>query len=75
MTEQQAKCRCGWNGISNHLCHRCGQHPGTQRFYLPTMRFSLAGAQLKFSMTETWGCDLCWAEFVQLQAAEPMQCA
>lgn len=57
------KCRCGWSGKGDHLCHRCGKKPGTSRFYPPTMKFSLAGAQLKFSVLETWGCDDCWAGF------------
>lgn len=67
---EQAKCRCGWNGTGEHRCHRCGERPGMQRFYLPTMRFSLAGVQLKFSMAETWGCDPCWVTFQQLLARE-----
>lgn len=63
-------CRCGWNGTGDHLCHRCGKRPGARRFYVPSMKFSLAGNQLKFSAKETIGCDPCWAEFQQLLEKE-----
>lgn len=56
-------CRCGYNGDGEHLCHRCGEKPGTRRFYMPHKKFSLAGMQQKFSVKETYGCDKCWAEF------------
>ncbi len=29
------------------------------------MRFSLSGQQFKLSVTETFGCDECWAEFMK----------
>lgn len=59
-------CRCGWNGEGEHLCHRCGTRPGSLRFLPSTLRFSLAGAQLKFLVRDTWGCDECWADFKTL---------
>lgn len=59
----EVACRCGWSGEGDHLCHRCGKVPGSRRFYPPTLKFSLAGAQPKFSVRETWGCDACWKEF------------
>lgn len=62
-------CHCGWDGVGDHLCHRCGKHPGERRFYVPNMKFSLAGAQMKFSARGTFGCDSCWAEFGKLLEA------
>ena len=63
-------CRCGWTGEGHHLCHRCHAKPGTTKFYAPSMAFSLAGAQLKFSMTNTNACEPCWTEFEKLLAAQ-----
>ena len=60
---QISKCHCGWTGDGNHLCHRCGKVPGKDRFYSPGLPFSLAGAQPKFSVCKTFGCDACWIEF------------
>lgn len=63
-------CRCGWNGIGDHLCHRCGKVPGTRRFYEQPAPYSLAGVQMKLSVCETVGCDACWDQFgALLQAA------
>lgn len=55
------------SGGTVELCHRCHERPGTERFYVPTMRFSVSGAQLKFSAVRTIGCDQCWSEF-QIEA-------
>lgn len=66
MTEVSKKatsCRCGWTGKGEHMCHACGKKPGSFRIYVPHFRFSLAGAQLKFSARDTWGCDECWVIF------------
>lgn len=63
-------CRCGWSGRGDHLCHRCGKVPGTPRFYVPSMRFSLAGAQMKVSAKDTTACDTCWEEFQKLSKLE-----
>lgn len=57
------KCRCGWSGEGDHLCHRCHKVPGVRRFYYDGHPFSLAGAMPKFSVNETWGCDACWEAF------------
>jgi len=62
-------CHCGWNGTGEHPCHRCHRRPGQERFYVPTMRFSLAGAQIKVSARQTIACVECWTEFQkQLEA-------
>lgn len=62
-------CRCGWDGTGDHLCHRCHEAPGALKFYVPTMAFSLAGSQPKFSARDTIACDPCWEEFSKLLAA------
>lgn len=36
--------------------------PATQRFY-DALPVCLAGAQMKFVVSETWACDECWASF------------
>ena len=59
-------CRCGWNGAGDHLCHRCGKVPGTRRLHAQDTPYSIAGAQPKIVLVETWGCDLCWAEYTTL---------
>lgn len=60
-------CRCGWNGQGGHPCHgqayEC-RKPARERFYEPHKRYSLAGVQTKFSMSQTWACDECWATFL-----------
>lgn len=56
-------CRCGWDGVGDHLCHRCGTVLGAKRFYNTGNRFSLSGKQIKFTVRETWGCDDCWNSF------------
>ena len=56
-----APCRCGWTGDGPHLCHRCGQRPGTRRFICRPV--SVAGAQMKLGAHETCGCDECVEEF------------
>lgn len=67
-------CRCGWDGKGDHPCHGLAytcRKPATLRFYMPSWKFSLAGAQLKFSVTETWACDECWVGFsAQLEKAK-----
>lgn len=60
-------CRCGHmpNG-GDHPCHGGGytcRRPAKQRFYVPNPNASLAGMQVKFSMSETWTCDTCWVRF------------
>lgn len=59
-------CRCGWSGEGDHLCHRCGKRAGSLRFYNATA-VALAGAQLKFQVSDTWGCDECWEAFKKQQ--------
>lgn len=56
-------CRCGHTD-GPHLCHRCHTRPGTVRYYEPTRRYSIAGAQNKASVVDTVACDECWAEFM-----------
>lgn len=59
-------CRCGWDGKGDHPCHgrayEC-KKPGKERFYNTGAPFSLAGAQMKFVVSQTIACDECWAEF------------
>jgi hypothetical protein len=59
-------CRCGWDGTGDHPCHRCGKAPGTRRFRHADVPYSLAGAQPKFNMVETYSCDPCWTEWQEL---------
>lgn len=69
VAEASLTCRCGWKGQGEHPCHGNGytcRKPAQQRFYVPTMKFSLAGNQLKFSTAETWACDECWENFKKL---------
>lgn len=54
-------CRCGFTGVGDHLCHRCGKRPGSTRYV--SYPCSLAGMQTKFGARETHGCDECWKEF------------
>lgn len=65
----EERCRCGWDGTGDHPCHyknyTC-RKPAKERLYLPSMKFSLAGAQLKFSMSKTFACDECWEDFNKL---------
>jgi hypothetical protein len=65
-------CRCDWDGTGDHPCHSNGygcRKPAKERFYEPTIRYALAGAQLKMSVTQTWACDECWEKFSkQLEA-------
>jgi hypothetical protein len=53
-------CRCGWDGTGDHPCHwgnyTC-RKPGKEFLYVPHMRFSLAGVQIKFSVEKTVACD------------------
>ena len=76
----EASCRCGHPKDSSapHPCHkykqkvggrmnelvRCGQ-PAKQRFYNPHP-VALAGMQMKLEVTESWACEGCWAEFVEM---------
>jgi hypothetical protein len=60
-------CRCGYTGDGPHPCHAdgyaCGK-PAQARYYDPNPgQWSLAGMQLKLSVTETWACDGCWDAF------------
>lgn len=57
----EAKCRCGWTGEGEHLCHRCGIRPGKLR--LRAYVTLLAGVQMKLGARETFRCDECWAEY------------
>jgi hypothetical protein len=57
----EPECRCGYSGMGDHLCHRCGKVPGTLR--LRTYIACLAGVQTKFGARSTWGCDNCWKEY------------
>lgn len=63
-------CRCGWDGQGDHPCHgngyRCRQ-PAKARYYEPHLNYSLAGAQMKMSMAQTFACDACWDEFREKQ--------
>jgi len=53
--------------MSDELCHRCGERPGTERFYVvDATGTALAGVTLKFSVRRTVGCEQCWNEFVRL---------
>lgn len=36
------------------------------KFYVPSMKFSLAGAQMKLSARDTIACEECWAPFQEL---------
>jgi len=59
-------CRCGWLGVGDHPCHGLAytcRKASTPRYYPQTMNFSLAGAQMKLSVTETHACDECWRAF------------
>lgn len=66
-------CRCGrYDGTGDHLCHgnayTCPR-PGSVRYYQPSIRWSLAGVQMKLNVVDTVCCDECWAIFaVQLKA-------
>lgn len=65
------KCRCGFVEASNepHPCHSKGytcRKPAKQHFYIPHWNFSVAGAQMKASVSDTWACDECWKEFEAL---------
>lgn len=48
------------------MCHRCHVRPGARRLYNDGRAFSLAGVQVKFVLTETFGCDECWAGFLAI---------
>lgn len=65
-------CRCGWDGTGEHPCHgfryQC-RRPAKARFYEPHRRYSLAGAQAKASMVETFSCDECWERFKKENAS------
>lgn len=62
-------CHCGHDRTlpGPHPCHggkyTCRQ-PAKIRYYEPVKRYSLAGVQLKISVTSTYACDDCWAQFV-----------
>lgn len=64
-------CRCGHAGGEPHPCHgkayTC-RAPAKQRFYAPHF-VSLAGVQMKFEVSETWACDVCWAWFMERTGA------
>lgn len=62
----KTECRCGYNGTGIHKCHRCGKAPGTRRFRHADVPYSLAGAQPKLNMVETYSCDECWAEWAEV---------
>jgi hypothetical protein len=65
-------CRCGYKGEGPHPCHAraytCGK-PATPRFYVLGPA-ALAGMQIKFSALETWACDECWRQYLQLVAED-----
>lgn len=65
-----APCRCG-HTTGPHACHRCLVSPGTPRYYAPTSRYSLAGAQMKSSVRQTIACDACWLAFAD-ERAQPI---
>ncbi len=65
MKSMHQQCRCGWDGMGEHLCHRFGRAPGSMRFYNPRP-VALAGQQMKFEVYDTWGCDPCWEDFKRL---------
>lgn len=59
-------CRCGWTGVGEHPCHGLAytcRKPGKDRYYEPHKLYSLAGSQMKLSVTKTTACDECWGEF------------
>lgn len=63
-------CRCGHEGEGEHPCHgedyTC-RKPAKRYFYDGTsLRFALAGMQMKLSVSDTWACDGCWAWFSNL---------
>ena len=65
----EGACRCGWYGVGDHPCHHAAytcRRPAKRRFYVPSMAFTLAGGQLKFSMSDTFACDECWEAFSKL---------
>lgn len=72
-------CRCGHIGEGPHLCHAQGytcRKPAERRFYDPyngAAAWSLAGAMPKMSVSETWACDECWADFKTQMAAARTQ--
>jgi hypothetical protein len=60
-------CRCGHTTAEQHPCHGDGyacKKDSKQRFYNPHIA-SLAGAQLKFEVKDTWACDDCWEKFTK----------
>lgn len=64
-------CRCGFSGGEGpHPCHgnryRC-RKPAQQYFYSAKL-VGLAGAQMKFEVSETWACEGCWESFKKLLA-------
>lgn len=65
-------CRCGHDGPDDgHPCHGKGhtcRKPGKARYYEPHKLYSLAGAQSKMSVVQTFACDECWTEFGSLLA-------
>lgn len=60
------------------LCRRCGERPGTERWYVPgepgAIGFSLAGAGTKFSMKRTVGCEPCWQGFLESRGVPVRVC-
>lgn len=68
MPTEEEPCRCGWDGEGDHPCH--GQmytcrRPATARYYEPHKFYSLAGAQPKMSVAQTYACDECWEAFTK----------
>jgi len=60
-------CRCGRQTPSSHPCHYGGYtctRDGRLRLYGTGRPFSLAGAQVKASVRETFACDEHWAAYV-----------
>lgn len=71
-------CRCGrYDGTGPHLCHGSanGTEPytcpnaGDVRFYVPSMDFSLAGAQMKVVAAKTFACAECWSALLTRRSA------
>jgi hypothetical protein len=67
-----SNCRCGYKeGDAFHPCHgeayKC-RKPSQQYFYDPYLS-PLSGAQMKFTMSDTWACPECWEDFKKRLAA------
>jgi len=63
-------CRCGYLGpdAAEHPCHWGGytcKKPGSLRFYSLDL-VSLAGAQMKVPVFDTYACKEHWTEFLNL---------